>query len=66
MNFQDGSHVSHFRVPIRAISAISDLQVNALILPSKFQVNWPFSSTKEVQKIFKMEAMATILEFLSK
>ena len=51
MDFQDGGHVSHFRVTIRAISAISDLQVNALILPSKFQVNWPFGSTKEVQKI---------------
>ena len=34
------------------ISAISDLQVNALILPTKFQVNWPFGSRKEVQNRF--------------
>ena len=39
-------------IPIRMISAISDLQVNALILPTKFQVNWPFGSRKEVQNRF--------------
>ena len=36
----------------RTILAISDLQVNALILPTKFQVNWPFGSRKEVQNRF--------------
>ena len=51
-DFQDGSHGGHFRFPIRTISAIPDLQVNALILPAKFQVNWPFSSRKEVQNRF--------------
>ena len=39
IDFQDGCHGGHFRFPIRMISAISDLQVNALILLTKFQVN---------------------------
>ena len=34
------------------ISAISDLQVNVLILPTKFKVNWLFWSRKEVQNRF--------------
>ena len=41
-----------FLFPIRTISAISDLQGNALILPIKFQVNWPFGSRKEVENRF--------------
>ena len=52
IDFQDGRHGSHYRLPIRTISAISDLQVNALILPTKFQVNWPFGSRKEIQHRF--------------
>ena len=35
-DFQDGHDGGHFRFPIKMISAISDLQVNALILPTKF------------------------------
>ena len=50
--FQVKRQGGHFRFPIRTISASSDLQVNALILPTKFQVNWPFSSRKEVQNRF--------------
>ena len=40
-DFQDGSHVL----------AIFDLQVTK-ILPTKFPVNWPFSSKEEVQNRF--------------
>ena len=41
-----------------------DLQV-ILMLPSKFGVNWPFGSGEEAKKIFKMAAMAAILDFRS-
>ena len=44
------------------ILAIFDLQVT-LMLPSKFGVNWPFGSGEEAKKIFKMAAMAAILDF---
>ena len=46
------------------ILAIFDLQVT-LMLPSKFGVNWPFGSGEEAKKIFKMAAMAAILDFRS-
>ena len=49
-----------------------DLQVT-LMLPTKFGVNWPFGSGEEAKKkkkkkkkkIFKMAAMAAILDFRS-
>ena len=34
------------------------------MLPNKFGVNWPFGSGEEAKKIFKMTAMAAILDFL--
>ena len=40
IDFQDGSHLGF---PIRMILITFDLQVT-LILPIKFQVNWPFGS----------------------
>ena len=40
IDFQDGSHLGF---PIRMILATFDLQIT-LILPMKFQVNWPFGS----------------------
>ena len=43
INFQDGGHRSHLGYPIRTILVIFDLQVT-LMLPTKFQVSWPFSS----------------------
>ena len=48
--FQNSSHGGHFGGWIRTILAIFDLQIN-LMLPTKFQVNWPFSSTEEAKKI---------------
>ena len=44
---------------IRTILPIFDLQVTQM-LPTKFQVNWPFSSGEEVKNIF---SMAAILDF---
>ena len=38
------------------------------MLPTKFQVNWPFGSFEEEKnkkQIFKMAAMAAILDLLS-
>ena len=46
--FQNGSHLGF---SIRKILSIFDLQVTA-ILPTKFKVNWPFSSGEEVQNRF--------------
>ena len=51
IDFQDSSHGSHLELQIRTILAIFDLQV-APILPTKFGVNWPFSSGEEVQNRF--------------
>ena len=48
IDFQDGGHLGF---PIGMILAIFDLQVT-LILPSKFGVNWPFSSGEEVKNRF--------------
>ena len=33
------------------------------MLPTKFQVNWPFGSGEETQNSFKMAARAAILDF---
>ena len=43
IDFQDGGHGGHLGFPIGMILAIFNLQV-ILVLPSKFGVNWPFSS----------------------
>ena len=51
IDFQDGHHDHHLRLPIRMILAIFDLQVT-LILPTKFQINWLFGSGEEVQNRF--------------
>ena len=48
IDFQDGGHLGF---PIGTILAIFDLQVT-LILPSKFGVNWPFSSGEEAKNRF--------------
>ena len=40
IDFQDGRHGGHHGFPIVTILAIFDLQVT-LMLPTKFQVNWP-------------------------
>ena len=44
-------HGSHLGFPIGTILAIFDLQVT-LMLPSKFGVNWPFSSGEEAKNRF--------------
>ena len=43
IDFQDGCHGGHLGFPIGTIVAIFYLQVTPM-LPSKFGVNWPFSS----------------------
>ena len=43
LDFQNDGHGGHFEFPIGSILSIFDLQV-APILPTKFQVNWPFGS----------------------
>ena len=42
-DFQDGCHGAHLGFPIGTILAIFDLQITRMF-PSKFGVNWPFSS----------------------
>ena len=51
IDFQDGGHGGHLGFPIGTILAIFDLQVT-LMLPTKFQVNWPFSSGEEAKNRF--------------
>ena len=46
INFQEGGHDGHFGFQIGTILAIFDLQ-DTLMLPTKFQVNWPFGSGEE-------------------
>ena len=57
IDFQDGHH---FGFPI--ILAIFDLQVTPM-LPTKFQVNWPFGSEDEANNRFSK--MAATLDFRS-
>ena len=47
-DFQDDDHLGFL---IGTISAIFDLQVT-LMLPTKFQINWPFGSGEEVKNRF--------------
>ena len=51
IDFQDGGHGGHLGFSIRTILAIFDLQVTT-ILPSKFEVNWPFGSGEEAKNRF--------------
>ena len=48
IDFQDGGHLGFL---IGMILAIFDLQVTPM-LPTKFQVTWPFSSGEEVKNRF--------------
>ena len=45
-DFQDGRYSRNLGFPIATIWAIFDLQVTQM-LPTKFRVNWPFSSEEE-------------------
>ena len=51
IDFQDGRPGRHLGFPIGTILAIFDLQVT-LMLPTKFGVNWPFSSGEEAKNRF--------------
>ena len=51
MDFQDGSHDGHLGFTLGTILATFDLQVT-LMLPTKFQVNWPFGSGEEAKSRF--------------
>ena len=59
-------HGGYFGFPIGTILAIFDQQVTPM-LPTKFHISWPFGSglEKKKKKIFKMAAMAAILDFRS-
>ena len=58
------SHGGHLGFAMRRFYFFC-LQVN-LMLPSKFRVIWPFGSGEEVKKkIFKMAAIAAVLDFRS-
>ena len=50
IDFQDGVNGSHLGFLIQAILAIFDL-LDTPMLPTKFQVNWPFGS-EEVKNKF--------------
>ena len=52
IDFQDGNHGSPLGFSIRTILAVFDLQVT-LILPIKYQVNWPFISGEAAQNSFQ-------------
>ena len=49
IDFQDGGHGGHLGLQIRTILAIFDVEVTPM-LPTKFQVNWPFGSGEAVKK----------------
>ena len=50
-DFQDGGHDRHLGILITMVLAIFDLQVT-LMLPTKFQVKWPFDSGEEAKNRF--------------
>ena len=67
IDFQDGHHGGHLRFWIRTILAIFDLQVTPM-LPTRFRVNWPFSSGKidfQDGHYGSYLAIAAILDFRS-
>ena len=51
MDFQDGLKGSHLGFPIGTILAIFNLQIITM-LPTKFRVNWSFSSEEEAKNRF--------------
>ena len=56
IDFKNGSHGGHPRFTIgtiKIILAIFDLQVT-LMLPTKFQVSWPFCSGEEAKNILSI------------
>ena len=57
-DFQDGPHGSHPGFPIGTILAIFALPVTVM-LPTKFEVNWPLRSREEAKNIliFKVSAI---------
>ena len=60
IDFQDGGCGGHLGFLIETILSIFDLQV-ALILPTKFQVNWLFCSGEDVQNRFSRWQPSSIL-----
>ena len=52
IDFQNGGHGGHLGFPIGPILAIFDLQVTPMI-PTTFQVNWPFGSGEEAKIDFQ-------------
>ena len=57
-------HGGHLGFPIEMMLAIYDLQVIPMVT-TKFQINWPFGSGEEAKNIFRLAAMAAILDFRS-
>ena len=51
-DFEDGHYGGNLGFPIGMIWAIFDLQVN-LMIPTKFQVNWPFGSGEKAKIDFQ-------------
>ena len=51
IDFQDGRHRGHLGFPIGMILDIFDLQVTPM-LPTKFQVYWPFGLGEEAKNRF--------------
>ena len=51
IDFQDGHNGRHLAFPIGTSLAFFDLQVYPM-LPTKFRVNWPFSSGEEAKNRF--------------
>ena len=48
MDFKDGGHGGHLGFPTETILAIFDVQLTQM-LPTKFQVSWPFGSGVEAK-----------------
>ena len=51
LDFQYGHHCGHLGFPMITILAMFNLQVT-LMLPTKFQVNWPLGSGEEAKNRF--------------
>ena len=62
IDFQDRNCGGHLVFQIGTILAIFDLQVTLMIL-TKFQVNWPFGSGKEVKNRFSRWPTARISDW---
>ena len=57
-NLQDGNHGCHLGFLIGTILALFDLQVT-LMLPTKFQINWPFVSGEEKKIVLRWQPWRT-------